>query len=719
MNTKKLNKSSRILFTAAIGCSLLAGILFAEDTETTPIALDSLRIAADSLNALGDSLFKAGEVIEGVKVYSIEFEVRKQLVSDTLPPLRYGNMGDYIASLENRLGVTDFFKRVGTAYTNIVGDYKLAIKGYKESLKEGFNWLSPESPYFSEAYYNLGLLYREDGENDSALVYLGKSINNIERSFAEILAHGKGITEVMNPEEILSLAGKPLGYTEEGFSLAMRQMDEPMTAYEQIISLLVEMKDPEEAFEYLERAKLNFLKDSWDEADSLSLGHGELKEKTEHSKELEKEVVELEQRLADEQAKPDSLRDTINVENLSKTLAKTKAEYFKVTSEIQADPDYAFAVKVDPVQLGTIKQDLPPGQVLVMSYASEEELYLFMVCCEGYEVRSVPVTRDSLDSLISMARWLCGAEHAAELYKDDRLLNWSWTQDTIEFYTEEVGVLKSVLSALYRYLIEPLEEKLLSAEVVTIIPSGNLYYIPWGALLDCDERGQPVFLSERYNWHVMTSAELLRCIQRRDEKQANVERRVVLVGNPEGANLPYAETEVSAISNAYPNSTTLTGESATESNVMDITPESQALHLATHCVLNPADPWDSYIHLARTEETDGQWTVAEISGQSWQRMQLVTLSACETALGGERPGLEFESMAKAFSLAMEGPPSIVATLWPVADESTKEFMVTFYKELKDNPKSEALRRAQQKLIKSGWYSHPFFWAPFILIGEWR
>jgi CHAT domain-containing protein len=152
---------------------------------------------------------------------------------------------------------------------------------------------------------------------------------------------------------------------------------------------------------------------------------------------------------------------------------------------------------------------------------------------------------------------------------------------------------------------------------------------------------------------------------------------------------------------------------------MDMTPESQALHLATHCVLNPADPWDSYIHLARTNETDGQWTVAEISGQSWQRMQLVTLSACETALGGERPGLEFESMAKAFSLAMEGPPSIVATLWPVADESTKEFMVTFYKELKDNPKSEALRRAQQKLIKSGWYSHPFFWAPFILIGEWR
>lgn len=76
-------------------------------------------------------------------------------------------------------------------------------------------------------------------------------------------------------------------------------------------------------------------------------------------------------------------------------------------------------------------------------------------------------------------------------------------------------------------------------------------------------------------------------------------------------------------------------------------------------------------------------------------------------------------MAKAFSIAMEGPPSIIATLWPVADESTKELMVTFYEDLKDNPKSEALRLAQQKLIHSDKYAHPFFWAPFILIGEWR
>ncbi|MBD3285936.1 CHAT domain-containing protein, partial [candidate division WOR-3 bacterium] len=241
--------------------------------------------------------------------------------------------------------------------------------------------------------------------------------------------------------------------------------------------------------------------------------------------------------------------------------------------------------------------------------------------------------------------------------------------------------------------------------------------IPWGALLDTDDSNL-TFLTERFNWNLLTSTELLQCILRREEDVRTGPSSVLLVGNPLGANLPFAEGEVSFIEQFYPNSTILMGSDATEPELVSSTPKNQVLHLATHCILDTESPWESYILLARTDETDGHWTAAEISGQSWTDMQLVTLSACETALGSERPGLEFESMAKAFSLAIEGPPSIVATLWPVSDESTSDFMVTFYQGLKDNPKSEALRLAQQKLIHSEEYAHPFFWASFILIGEW-
>ncbi|MBD3286571.1 CHAT domain-containing protein, partial [candidate division WOR-3 bacterium] len=217
---------------------------------------------------------------------------------------------------------------------------------------------------------------------------------------------------------------------------------------------------------------------------------------------------------------------------------------------------------------------------------------------------------------------------------------------------------------------------------------------------------------------VLTSTELLECVFRREGRSKRL-KKLTLIGNPTGARLPHAAEEVESIERSYPRSLVFTGSQASKPQLISVAPGSQVLHLATHCNLKPDNPFDSYIHLAPTDTTDGRWTMTEIWGQSWDKMQLVTLSACESALGGNQQGLEFESVARAFALAMEGPPAIVATLWSVADNSTKELMVTFYEELKDNTKSEALRKAQQELIHSGKYAHPFFWAPFILIGEWR
>jgi len=397
---------------------------------------------------------------------------------------------------------------------------------------------------------------------------------------------------------------------------------------------------------------------------------------------------------------------------------RTKAEYLKVAAEIRVDPDYAFAVQVHPTDIGALGKDLPDGQKLVMFYSGDNELYLFLVSNQGHEVYSVPVSRDSLDALIARCLRLCDYHNAKYLHKQGKLFGWSWADDGSQFYQEEVVTLKDVLSTLYDYLIEPVEAELASAEVVTFIPSGHLYYIPWGALLDTDADSM-VFLSERYNWNIVTSTEFLKCIYRRESEGVPI-HSLALVGNPTGANLPSAEEDVKEIKKIYRNSTTLVGTEATEPNVIEVASQNQVLHLATHSCLNSRSPLETYIQLAPTDSTDGRWTVAEVWGESWDDMQLVTLAACETAVGGEQPGLEFISMAKAFSLAMEGPPSIVATLWSVYGYSTTELMVAFYERLKDGePKSEALRKAQQKLIHSDKYAHPFFWAPFILIGEWR
>jgi CHAT domain-containing protein len=97
---------------------------------------------------------------------------------------------------------------------------------------------------------------------------------------------------------------------------------------------------------------------------------------------------------------------------------------------------------------------------------------------------------------------------------------------------------------------------------------------------------------------------------------------------------------------------------------------------------------------------------------------LVTLSACETALSKIQGGDDLVGLSRGFIYA--GTPSLLATLWEVDDQSTSILMEHFYKNwLKGMSKSVALRQAQITLKQIPQYSHPSFWAPFVMIGDWR
>gem|GEM_PF-1110049 len=581
------------------------------------------------------------------------------------------------------------YNNIGNAYEGM-SKYEDAFGFYMKALEIWIKTLGEDHPNVGASFSRIGLVYDYLGKPDSAVSYLARSIEIFERSRGEI----------------------------ESTELQAAYSETVKDRYEAIVSILMVMGRPDEAFAYLERSKSRALKTAFTESGCTGIGDGGIGEKLEETKELAREVEALESQLAEEYSKPDSVRNQEVVKNITTSLAATKAEYFKVAAQIQSDPDYSSLVRVNAADIGVLQSELPMGQKLLMTYAADDELYLFLVSREGYEVRSVSVKRSVLDSMVVRCRVLCSDSYVRELHSRDNLFGWDWTNDGSDFYKREVAPLKSILKGFYTYLVEPFEAELSSARVVTFIPSGNLYYVPWGALMS-ENSGRVTFLSERYNWSVLTSTELFQCIYRRSGDDGWRPDSLLLVGNPTGAGLPSAEREVSSIKQVYPNSIILTGSQATEFEVQRNASHSEVLHLATHCRLNAENPWDSYIHLSKTSGTDGRWTAAEITNQSWNRIRLVTLSACETAVGSSQPGLEFESMAKAFSLAMECAPSIVATLWPVADESTKEFMITFYEELKNSRKSEALRKAQQEMISHDLYSHPFFWASFILIGEWR
>ena len=141
------------------------------------------------------------------------------------------------------------------------------------------------------------------------------------------------------------------------------------------------------------------------------------------------------------------------------------------------------------------------------------------------------------------------------------------------------------------------------------------------------------------------------------------------------------------------------------------------VHIASHFKVAPGDEAGSYLVLG-----DGaRLSLAEVSRSPrlrFQGVELLTLSACETALGGEASGMEIEGLG--VLAQSKGAASVIASLWQVSDDSTPAFMQSFYAALVNRgmTKAQAMQAAQVAMIGSEFDSDPFYWAPFILMGNW-
>jgi CHAT domain-containing protein len=132
-------------------------------------------------------------------------------------------------------------------------------------------------------------------------------------------------------------------------------------------------------------------------------------------------------------------------------------------------------------------------------------------------------------------------------------------------------------------------------------------------------------------------------------------------------------------------------------------------------------------------QDDGVLTALEVAELDLGRAELVVLSACETGLGETAGGEGVLGLQRAFQVA--GARSVVASLWKVDDEATRKLMERFYEEMwqKGRPRLEALRQAQLTVLREGYARGmvrrdkadkadrvpPFYWAAFVLSGDWR
>ena len=185
--------------------------------------------------------------------------------------------------------------------------------------------------------------------------------------------------------------------------------------------------------------------------------------------------------------------------------------------------------------------------------------------------------------------------------------------------------------------------------------------------------------------------------------------------------LKYTQQEVQGIGRYFSSRhVVLVGHSANKQALAQLAADFRFIHFATHGYFNKINPWLSGLELGVDSNSngDGRLEVPDILGMHL-RSELVTLSACETAMASgyfseEPAGDEFVGLTRAFLSA--GSASVMATLWQVNDRSTVTLMDSFYSGLHSGGEAEALAQAQRRMLrKNGPWRRPYYWAAFVLL----
>ena len=351
---------------------------------------------------------------------------------------------------------------------------------------------------------------------------------------------------------------------------------------------------------------------------------------------------------------------------------------------------------------------LPDSQTAFLEYVvTDEAIFLFVLTRENpVSVHKFPIHKETLSTRIKAFR--------------------------VKIANRDLGV-RIAAADLYNLLLLAATQELDQITKLVIVPDGALWELPFQALIT--PRNQ--YLLEEKTVSLVPSLTVLQEMMKLEKKHRNsAPTNLLAFGNPAlGKNtldqlksifrdsnlspLPEAEKEAKTLGQLYgeQRSKVYIRADAQESRFKTEASQFRILHLATHSILNDSSPMYSQIVLAQTgtgAEEDGLLEAREILKMNLNA-DLVVLSSCESALGKVGQGEGMIGLAWAFFVA--GTSTTVVSQWKVASASTTEFMLAFHEKLKYESKAEALRNAALELSKQTQYRHPFYWAPFVVIGS--
>ncbi|MBI1748244.1 MAG: CHAT domain-containing protein [Acidobacteria bacterium] len=381
-----------------------------------------------------------------------------------------------------------------------------------------------------------------------------------------------------------------------------------------------------------------------------------------------------------------------------------------------------FSFFYDPAILNPsqIQSQLNETETLLEYLVTDRKIIAFIVGKKFFRIEEIPVAEKQLKTLV---------EETSTLFTNNR----QRVKDPVG-----AGFHLNELQTLYKAVFQPLEKFVAAGTRLIIVPDGLLSYVPFEMLVTGFDNYKPCYLLKRYPISYSYAASLLG--PKRGHSESTRQIPLLAMGNPDFtlagtrsqdavgasrvehlASLPYSEAEVRNIRRLVPGGLLFLKGEATEHTFKQLASKSKVIHLATHNILDDQNPLYSRIAFtlnptADQKGEDGYLYLYETLSLDLHA-DLVILSACDTASGHLRRGEALDTMSRAFLSA--GVDSVVATLWPIADSpATVDLMTRFYKHMAEGaPKREALRKAKLELIARGKYDDPFFWAPFILIGN--
>lgn len=511
--------------------------------------------------------------------------------------------------------------------------------------------------------------------------------------------------------------------------------------YHNYINFLLKQNRASDAFAWSEKTKARAL------LDLLSAGHADLSAlltpaEREKEKNLRRRAAELGQQLLAEAAQ--TKRDDARLKALRSQLQVSEDELARFADALYAKhPDLATKRAARTATLTDIAASLPPDTAL-LSYASLSNggLDHTVVFCVT-QTDGKPVLQTFTIAL-----------KADELSQRSQAFRVACTDPRREYSARA--------KALYELLIGPAANQLKGKKRLIISPDGALWGVPFQALQNADGRflaqdfdlvyaysataaqaglsrarqvqmagsanSLLVMANPQFNSVVDTSANVTE-----NAPKANVNRaltatsRALIATSREthtGGRLPLSplpgtQVEADALRTTLP-ATVFTGEAAQEATAKKQAGQFRYLHFATHGLFNPDAPMLSSIAMAAPpvgSGEDGFLSAREIFDLDL-KADMVVLSACDTARGKSISGEGVVGLT--WALFVAGAPTQVVSQWKVDDSATALLMQEFYTRLKAGQnKDAALRAASLQLQGDEKYAHPFYWAPFILMGDWR